>query len=294
MGKSELSLALARLLNAEIVSMDSMAIYRGMNIGTAKPSDNDQQFIPHHLIDIVDPHEEFSVSEYLRHAEAAAKQILSRNRTPLFVGGTGLYLRSLLRGVFEGPAADHELRQQLERERERRGNDWLHAELRAVDRTSADRLHPNDTRRIIRAIEVFRLTGTPLSSLQREAPLDPARRPAAVFWLEPPRDWLYARINLRVDKMMRDGLLEETRELLARQPTPGRTARQALGYRELICHIVEGVPLDNTIEQIKTNTRQFAKRQHTWFRNLEECAAVDVDGTEEPAAVAERLQQLAS
>lgn len=269
--------------------MDSMAVYCRMDIGTAKPSAQEQARIPHHLIDLVEPHVEFSASDYVRHAESAIDGILSRGHVPLFVGGTGLYLRSLLRGIFEGPQADPDLRDKLTRQAKHYGNAWLHNELAKVDQITAARLHPNDMRRIIRALEVFRLTGTPLSSLHEQHPLPPEERPLGVFWLDPPRDWLYDRVNGRVDLMMRQGLLEETRQLLASVPAPGRTARQALGYRELIRHLELGTPLCQAVEDIKTGTRQFAKRQHTWFRNLEECTAVPVTGLETPAELAERL-----
>lgn len=293
-GKSSVSLELASRLNAEIISMDSMAVYCGMDIGTAKPSKDEQQQVPHHLIDVVRPHEEFSVTEYVALAESAAAKILAKGRVPLFVGGTGLYLRSLLRGVFEGPAADWILRQTLQRQADEFGNKWLHDELKRVDPGSAMNLHENDQRRIIRAIEVFRLTGKPLSALQTQRPLKPEHYPAATLWLDPPREWLHDRINMRVDIMIKAGLLDETRQLLRQQPPPARTARQALGYRELIAHIEEGMPLDNSIEQIKTGTRQFAKRQHTWFRNLKECTGVSTNGNEDVTTLADKLIATAS
>ena len=293
-GKTATALALAELLNAEIVSMDSMAIYRRMDIGTAKPTIDEQSLVPHHLIDIVQPHEEFSVSDYVQQAAEVMGDIVARGRTPLFVGGTGLYLRSMLRGVCDGPDADWGLRGELERQAGENGNDWLLEELRKVDATTAARLHPNDVRRVIRAIEVYRVTGQPLSSQHDHMPLPKDDQPAAVFWIHPPRAWLHERVNRRVDFMMDQGLLSETRQLLANDPPPGRTARQALGYRELIEHLEEGVPLDAAVNQIKTGTRQFAKRQHTWFRNLEECDSVPVTGSESPTDVAEILMRIAA
>ena len=284
-----MSLALAERLDAEIVSMDSMAVYRGMDIGTAKPSAEEQARVPHHLIDVADPSDDFSVAEYLQFAEQAATDILGRDRVPLFVGGTGLYLRSILRGVFDGPEADWSLRRRLQDQVQERGNPWLHSELRRVDPVTANRLHPNDTRRIIRALEVFEITGRPLSEQHEHGPLPPDQRPKNVFWIEPPRDWLHDRINFRVDRMMADGLLQETHRLLQREPPPGRTACQALGYRELIDHLRGECSLDNAVDCIKTATRQFAKRQHTWFRNLEECRAVPVTGEETGEQLAERL-----
>ncbi len=293
-GKTATALALAEVLDAEIVSMDSMAIYRRMDIGTAKPTQEERSHVPHHLIDVVEPHEEFSVSDYVQQAEKIAGDITQRSRTPLFVGGTGLYLRSMLRGVFDGPDADWDLRRELERQADENGNDWLLEELRKIDAPTAARLHPNDVRRVIRAIEVYKVTGQPLSNQHDHVPLPKDEQPAAVFWIHPPRAWLHERVNGRVDLMMDQGLLGETRQLLASDLPPGRTARQALGYRELIEHLEDGVSLDVAVDQIKTGTRQFAKRQHTWFRNLEECQSVPITGTESPGTLAETLLRLAS
>ena len=275
-GKTALSLCLAKQLNAEIVSLDSMAIYRGMDIGTAKPTAEERRAVPHHLIDVADPHEEFSVSEFVRLAAAAAEEIVGRGRVPLFVGGTGLYLRSILRGMSEGPPADWSLRNELQEYAEQHGNEALHARLQQQDPASAEKLHPNDTRRIIRALEVIALTGIPMSQSQHHQPRPEEQRPKATVWLHPPRDWLYHRIDARVDAMVQQGLVDETRQLLQLTPPMSRTARQALGYREIIDHLEGSRTLPDAIEQIKTGTRQFAKRQHTWFRQLEECRQIDV------------------
>jgi len=288
-GKTATSLELARRINAEIVSMDSMAIYRTMDIGTAKPDPREQSLITHHLIDVVDPHETYSVADYLTAARNAVGAILVRKRVPLFVGGTGLYLRSLLRGVFDGPPANEDFRHELRSRAEHHPPDWLHHELRKVDPVSADRLHANDRLRIIRALEVHLVTGRPLSAQQQQPARPIAERPAVAVCLEPPRAWLHDRIDRRVDQMMDQGLLEETRALLARNPPPGKTARHALGYRELFEHLEQGRPLDECVEQIKRGTRQFAKRQHTWFRNLEECCRVPLTGEESPAEIVDRI-----
>ena len=287
-GKSATALELATRIDAEIVSMDSMAIYCGMDIGTAKPTVDEQQRVPHHLIDIVDPHIDYSVTEYVEAAAVACDEILSRGRIPLFVGGTGLYLRSLLRGVFEGPEADWEFRRQLETEVEQDDAD-LHRRLTEVDPETAARLHPNDHRRIIRALEVLHITGVKLSEQQNQPPLPPELRPAVVVWLSPPRDWMHDRINRRVEQMIADGLVDEVRRLLESPDGLSRTARQGLGYKEVIAHLEDGLPLDETINQIQTRTRQFAKRQCTWFRNLEECRPVEMTGDESAADLAERI-----
>lgn len=289
-GKTALGLRLAQELDAEILSLDSMAVFCRMDIGTAKPTHDEQRQVPHHLIDLVDPHEEFSTASYLIHARTVAEELVNRGKQPLFVGGTGLYLRAILRGVFEGPPADWDFRTALETQAARHAPNWLHSRLAAVDPVSARRLHPRDVRRLVRALEIHHVTGIPPSRLQHERPLPPEQRPRHVYWLHPPRDWLYERINRRVDRMIAQGLVEEVRGLLDRNPPLGRTARQALGYREIIDWI-EGRPatLDEAVTLIQTRTRQFAKRQHTWFRNLEECRELPITGTESVDELTRRL-----
>lgn len=292
-GKTAVSLSLARRLNAEIISLDSMAIYVGMDIGTAKPSVTERAQVRHHLIDVALPSQEFSVAEFVRMAVHAAEEIVAAGRTPLFVGGTGLYLRSLLRGLFEGPEADWALREQLQQQASVYGNEWLHAQLAEVDPVTAARLHPNDVRRIVRALEVFRLTGIPLSKEQTQNPRPANQRPRAVVWLDPPRQWLHDRINQRVDQMVELGLQQEVKSLLQLEPAAGRTATQGLGYREMIDHFNGRCSLNQAIDLIKTGTRQFAKRQHTWFRNLEECHALRTDGNESPEQLSNVIVRLA-
>lgn len=286
-----------------------MTVYRGMDIGTAKPTPAEQSRIRHHLLDILDPQDEFSLADFLRAAEAACRDIISRNRVPLFVGGTGLYLRGLLRGVFEGPAADWSIRRRLEGVFRNEGPQALHDRLRRVDSASAHRLHPNDERRVIRALEVFELTGRPLSDLQQQGPRPLEQRPAHVYWISSPRDWLYRRIDARVENMFADGLLVEVQNLLAHPVPLSHTARQALGYKEIIDWLEGMSPLDAkglagindwsadersrpTLLSIQTRTRQFAKRQHTWFRNLEECRPIAVSGDETPEEIADLVEHM--
>jgi tRNA dimethylallyltransferase len=288
-GKTELSLQLAERLHAEILSLDSMAIYRGMDVGTAKPSAAEQERVPHHLIDLVDPWEEFTVADYLAAAVRCCERIVSRGGIPLFVGGTGFYLRSLLRGIFQGPPADEQVRRQLEARYDTEGADTLYTELARLDPAAAEKLHPNDKRRIVRALEVYQLTGRPFSSFHEEVPLAVGERPQHVYWLSPPRDWLHERINQRVDQMIADGLVDEVRALLALPQPLSKTARQAIGYKELFDAIESGGNLEEAIELIKTRSRQFARRQHTWFRNLEECRPVEITGTETPEELVEKL-----
>lgn len=289
-GKSEVALSLADALGAEIVSLDSMAVYRGMDIGTAKPSRPARATVPHHLLDVVDPHEEYSLAEYICAADSVCREILGRGRVPLFVGGTGLYLRGILRGVFDGPPADWDFRRQMQALAETESG-GLHRHLQEVDPDSAANIHPHDVRRVIRALEVHHLTGRPLSEQQRQPPLPADQRPRHVDWLSPPRDWLYRRIDRRVDEMLTAGLLTEVERLLTTGQPMCRTARQALGYKELIDHLHDETSLDEAIATIKNRTRQFAKRQHTWFRNLVECRPIPMTGKESPAELAERILQ---
>jgi tRNA dimethylallyltransferase len=292
-GKTASALRLARRIGAEIVALDSMSLYRGMDIGTAKPTRDELAFVPHHLIDILEPHEESSVADYLRAAAAACREIVARGRTPLFVGGTGLYLRAVLRGVCEGPPADWEYRRSLQRDLESEGADSLHLRLQAVDPATAARVHPADTRRVIRALEVNHVTGFPMSELQRQQPLPAEVRPHHVYWLHPPRGWLHRRINERVLQMVREGLPDEVRSLLAGPYPLSRTARQAVGYSQMIDHVEGRLSLEQAIAATQTATRQFAKRQHTWFRNLTECRAIEITGDETSEELAERIELLA-
>lgn len=289
-GKTATAIELAKSIDAEILSLDSMAIYRDMDIGTAKPTAQERAQVPHHLIDLIDPHEEFSIVQYIEQATEVVQDIVGRNKIPLFSGGTGLYLRSVLRGVFEGPAADWEFRNQAEQQ-EKDSPGCMHAQLSKCDPQSAEKLHPNDQRRVIRALEVFRQTGKRLSEQQQQPELAPEQRPEKIFWLHPNRQWLYDRINRRVDLMIQQGLVEEVARLLQRNPSPGRTAVQGLGYKEIIEHLEGGLPLEQAVEKLKIRTRQFAKRQHTWFRNMTECKEMMVDGTETAMELAKRIEE---
>jgi tRNA dimethylallyltransferase len=288
-GKTVVGLALAQRLGAEIISLDSMALYRGMDIGTAKPTALERRAVPHHLIDVIDPDEEYSLAQYVAAAHDAVEQICRRGRVPLFVGGTALYLKSLLRGIFSGPPADWDLRRRLLAVAEDEGSDSLHARLAQVDARSARRLHPGDTRRVIRAIEVWEKTGQSITDLQqqfdRARPADRCR----VFTLRWPKTELLERIDARVDAMFAAGLLDEVRALLARPRPVSRTAGQAVGYREAIEHLQGVRSLPDTIGLVKLRTRQFAKRQLTWFRSLSECRWVDLAGQLHPAELARAI-----
>lgn len=261
-GKSALALSLARAWpgGGEIVSADAFQVYRGMDIGTAKPTPPDRAHVPHHLIDLVDPGRPFTVADWLPRAEEAIRQIRQRGRLPIVVGGTHLYVKILLEGMFQGPGADPALRAQLLRLPPAQ----LRAELERVDPDAARRLHPNDLRRTVRALEVHRLTGRPISAHQSQ--WDRSTRPDAVLigllW---PAHALNARINARVRTMMNSGLLEEVRVL---RPTLKGQAAEALGYRQLLRHLAGECTLEEAVEAIKVETRRFAKNQRTWLRRL--------------------------
>ena len=293
-GKSRVALELADRLPGEIISLDSMAIYRGMDIGTAKPTAEAARRCPHHMIDIVDPTEEYSVTQYLESVTALVGEIRARGREPLFVGGTALYLKSLLRGVFEGPPADWEFRKAVEAEVEQVGIEALHERLWQVDPLSAAKLHPHDKRRIIRALEVYKSTGVPISHLQTQFEEQRRAEQCKVFALRWPREVLHQRINARVDRMFAEGLVEEVRGLLDRYGPLGRTASQAVGYREAIAHLRGDYDLPTAIERVKARTRQFARRQEVWFRGLSECRFVELDQIDGSAAnVAEQIMAAA-
>ncbi|MBU4399549.1 MAG: tRNA (adenosine(37)-N6)-dimethylallyltransferase MiaA, partial [Planctomycetes bacterium] len=213
-GKSAVGVELARRIGAEIVSLDSMALYRGMDIGTAKPTDRQRRSVPHHLIDVIEPWEEYSLAMYVEASERIAAEIAGRGRRTLFVGGTPLYLKGLLRGIFRGPPADWQLRRRLADQSQEHGGDWLHRRLLEVDPASAARLHPNDSRRLIRALEVFEKTGRPISELQRQFEVGRPASECRVFVLDWPRAELHARIERRVEEMFVAGLVDEVRRLL--------------------------------------------------------------------------------
>ncbi len=288
-GKTSIGVALAKRLGAEIVSLDSMAIYRGMDIGTAKPSPAERAAVPHHLIDIVSPSEEFSLAQYVEAAAAAVADIRQRGTLPLFVGGTPLYLKSLLRGLFEGPPADWQLRRDIEQELVDVGEQALYQRLTAIDPVAASRIHPHDTRRLIRALVVYRATGEPISHQQLQFDEGRSAEECRVFVLRRSREELHARIEARVTTMIATGLVDEVRNLTADGRGLGRTARQAVGYREALAFLAGECDREQMINHIVYRTRRFAKRQGTWFRSLSECRFVDIAGDEAADEVSERI-----
>lgn len=281
-GKTALAVELALRLGGEVICCDSMQIYREMSIGTAKPTEEEKRGVPHHLFDIKDPDEPFSAQEYVALAEKTVADILSRGKLPVFCGGTGLYLDAFLRGGMpETPGADLALRAELSDFAEVHGAEALHRELVAVDPESAAQAHPNNLRRVIRALEIYRLTGVAKSEWDRRSRTLPSRYNAAVLGLVfADRALLYDRIERRVDLMLADGLLEETRALLnagvfERSPT----AAAAIGYKELLPYLRGECSLADAVTELKTATRRYAKRQLTWFCAKDYVCPLTVDGT---------------
>lgn len=280
-GKSDLGLKLAQRLGGEIVCMDSMQIYRRMDIGTAKPTAQERALLPHHMLDVADPTEAYAVADYAVAAEQVIAQILSRGRVPILVGGTGLYLKALMDGLSLGGAGgDERLRAELNAlADEPGGKERLHARLAAVDPETAARLHPNDRRRVIRAIEVYEQTGVPMSRQNHAAQERPFRvLPLALDW---PRDLLYARLETRVHRMMEMGLLSEVRALLESGVAPAAQSMQGIGYKELIPAAMGQDDVNRAVWDIIVHTRHYAKRQGTWLRAEPRCVwldARDADG----------------
>ena len=291
-GKSQLAVEMTRRFDGEIVSADSRQVYQYMDIGTAKPTADQRAGVPHHLIDVVDPDEDYNVARYQREATQALEAILSRGRLPFLVGGSGLYLAAAM-GELDLPIVgrDAQFRACLEKEAEERGREALHRRLAEVDPASAARLHPNDLVRVIRALEVHHLTGMPRSAFLRERG---ERRDAPFRFLRigltAPRQALYRRIDQRVEKMMEAGLLEEVSGLLARGYHLGLKSLDSLGYRELGAHLEGGTSLEEAVETLKRNTRRFAKRQLTWFRKTPGVKWFDITEPSFATAVAREIE----
>lgn len=270
-GKTELSLALAKALSGEIISADSMQVYRGMDIGTAKIRPEERRGIPHHLIDILDPEEDFDVYAFQKAAKEAIAGIQKRGHLPILAGGTGFYIQAVLRDIdFSESPGSSRLRRELTDELNEKGADALYDELRLVDPDSARIIHPHNQKRLIRALEFYRSTGTTISSHNARQRQKASPYQAYYFVLTLDRPLLYERINARVDEMIRQGLREEAAEFIVRRRLPDtKTAMKALGYREWYAYFAGRASMEETVWKIKQDTRHFAKRQLTWFRREE-------------------------
>ena len=274
-GKSEVSLHLAKLLNAEIISCDSMQVYKGMDIGTQKISLSDRKKIPHHLIDVISPARNFSVADFRKKALSSIEKIHKKNKSVLFVGGTALYMKALVDGLFPSPEADRALRKKLLLEEKESYKGFLHKKLKKVDSKTAKLLHPNDTRRIIRALEIYINTNIPMSELKKETKGLKDNYNIKIFCLNQDRDTLYENINKRVDSMFKRGLLAECKRLKIKRLS--RSAGQALGYKEIFTYLNKKISLSDAKELIKRSTRNLAKRQLSWFRNDKRIVMIGID-----------------
>jgi tRNA dimethylallyltransferase len=270
-GKTALSLALGERFGGEIVSCDSVAVYRGMDLGTAKPSLEERARLPHHLIDVVEPDQPFTAGAYSRAAREVLREIAGRSRPPIVTGGTGLYLRALTEGLFAGPERQHKLRERLQQSRQRHGEGWLHRLLGRLDPATAARIHANDTAKLIRAIEICVAGRKPMSEVMARDPLTGFR--LLRIGLNPPRRELYARLNRRAAAMFAAGLVEETRGLLERYGPV--KALESLGYRQALAVLAESLSEEDAIAAAQQGHRNYAKRQLTWFRREPDVAWIE-------------------
>jgi tRNA dimethylallyltransferase len=286
-GKNRVGISLAKALGGEIISLDSMKVYRGMDVGTDKPTREDRTLVPHHLVDIADPWESMNLRRFVDLAHRVRAEIESRGRVPLIVGGTALYLNGFLRGVLEGPEANNAVREGLRAEAAVRGVAALHVRLQGVDPEAAERIHPNDYKRIERALEVFAITGHPISRLQGQWDR-PVTSPHCLYVLTWPRTVLDARINDRVDAMMSMGFIDEVRSILSGGGL-GRESSQALGYREVVSHLEGAITAREAVDLIKRRTRRFARRQLTWFRKWEDARWIKAREGDTQESLTERI-----
>ncbi len=277
-GKTRLSIQLAKKLDTDIISADSMQLYRHMDIGTAKPTLEEREGIKHYLIDEVGPDEEFSVVRYQELAFGYIREVHAKNRIPIIVGGTGLYINSLLYNiVFSESVSDWAYREELQKEAEEKGNTYIHQKLSEVDPGAAARIHANDTKRIIRALEVFKHTSKPISYHQDVSRKVPSGYDFIVIGLTMDRKTLYERINQRVDRMLENGLVEEVKKLVELGYDKNSVAMQGLGYKEILSYLRGEISIEEAIYIIKRDTRHYAKRQMTWFRRLEDVYWLNLD-----------------
>ncbi|HEY8361377.1 MAG TPA: tRNA (adenosine(37)-N6)-dimethylallyltransferase MiaA [Tissierellaceae bacterium] len=284
-GKTAISIKLAKILNGEIISADSMQIYKYMDIGTAKVTPEEMEGIPHYLIDVVYPDEEFTVADYKELAEKIISDINKKGKIPIVVGGTGLYVNSLVYDLnFTKVPPNEKIRKRLNELADKFGNEYIHNMLEKIDKESSKRIHVSDRKRIIRAIEIYEVTGIPMSEQNRDFRKQNDRYNLAMIGLNMDRDKLYERINMRVDKMIENGLIAEVANLLKMGYTKELTSMQGIGYKEIIKYLEGELTLEESIELIKKGSRNYAKRQLTWFRrdsrikwfNLDEYSNLDI------------------
>lgn len=300
-GKGRLAFELAKSYDAEIISIDSMKVYRRMDIGTAKPSIQDRQRVRYHLIDVVEPSDSFSVGAFHESALQAIEQIKSRGKKVVAVGGTALYIKALLYGLFEGPGSDEQVRTELRARAQAEGLIALHRELMAVDPVAAERINPNDSSRIIRALEVYTITGKPISGFQKQWETHDAQSARnntnhgwTIIGLRRERTDTSSRINTRVKRMILAGLVDEVKSLLEEEKSLSKQARCAIGYAEIIRYLSGRMDLKDATELIKKNTRRLAKGQRTWFKTFKDVHWLDIQPEESGEEVLSRTNRLLS
>jgi len=291
-GKGQLAFDLAKSLDAEIISIDSMKVYRRMDIGTAKPPQEARQRVKYHLIDIAEPSDSFSVGAFRDAALGAIEQIKSRKKKIIAVGGTALYIKALLYGLFEGPGTNQQIRAELKARAQAEGLAELYYELTRIDPVAAERINPNDSKRIIRALEVHQLTGKPISSLQKQWDNSDSKHDWTIIGLRRKKTDASGRINKRVKEMIDAGFVDEVKALLAEERPLSRQARCAIGYAQIIEYINGQISLEDAIELIKKNTRRLAKNQRTWFKTFKDVHWLDIKPEELPEKILNRTKIL--
>lgn len=287
-GKGRLAFDLAEKLHGQIVSIDSMKVYRRMDIGTAKPSPERQKAVKYHLIDIFEPSETCTVGIFLEKSRQVIAEIEKAGKYAIVSGGTAMYIKTLLYGLFDGPGADGQIRNRLMQRIAQEGSQTLHEELIKADPEAAGRIHPNDTRRIVRALEVFELTGKPISSFQQQFSAEETQDEWIIIGVRRQKEDASSRINLRVKNMIEAGLVEEVKGLLAEDKPLSKQAAAAIGYAEIIDHLNGQISLAEAIERIKINTRRFAKAQRTWFKTFKNVNWIDIEENESPENILNR------
>ena len=291
-GKSRLGFDLAKMLDTEIISIDSMKVYKRMNIGTAKPDIQRRRQVKYHMIDTVEPSEAFSVASFLEDANNIIDSITAQNKPAIAVGGTALYIKALLYGLFEGPPADPQIRNDLQKLADADGLANLHKQLSEIDPEAAQRIHPNDAKRIVRALEVFKLTGKPISSFQKQFDSNNQSDDWTIIGLRREKEIESKRINLRVKKMVEAGLVDEVKSLLAEDKPLSKQAACAIGYAEIISHLTGHLSLEDAVELIKKNTRHLAKHQRTWFKTFKNINWIDIRKDQDADDVLEETDKI--
>ena len=288
-GKTAVSIKLAKEIYAEIISCDSMQVYKGMDIISQKPTSLKQKQVPHHMIDIISPSQNFNVADYRKMALKIIKNIHKKDKAPLLVGGSALYMKVLIDGLFPSPKPDLRLRKRLKKEAEFKEKEYLYKRLKRIDPETAGMLHPNDTRRIIRALEVYFKTGIPMSELKKKTKGLKKNYNIKIFCLNRPREKLYDRINKRIDRMFKQGIIGECKRLKNKRLS--LSASQILGCKEIFAYLDKKCTKQEAKQILKRNTRRFAKRQLSWFRNEPGISWIDINNNEGPKEIAERIKE---